>query len=231
MADGDTPDDSLKSFIVSTTKSNQESPKKKKGFALNREAHARAISKSLETRAMKQIMGPTASVKDVALEVANGDGFYPTPGMIKVLQSALSLDAGDKVSGWFAHAQVNRSNWYAWTHTPGFQEWWDASFKKGIQLYTTEWLITGFRRMRQNDKLGYQYWKEVGAKVLGYIEKIGVEKVSTEQEDALTSELLTLMRSVNAHVQGAKQSAVDVQSTPLTEEEISKLNEVRSEHG
>jgi hypothetical protein len=88
-------------------------------------------------------------------------------------------------------------------------------------MYTSEWLITGFKRMRKDDANGYKYWHDVGERILGYIQKVEVKETKTPEEDQLTKELLELISNVNAAVPKKLEKAEVID---ISEETIIEMN-------
>jgi hypothetical protein len=203
----------------------EQNEPKKRGFGSNPQALQKALAKSAATRKAKSVNSLVEEdVEKTGLQVGTVEGFIPTKAMLKVLQAALSLDAQhDSIKGWFELAGVNRANWYAWNHTPGFKDWWKKSFDEGIKLYTSEWLVTGLKRMRREDKLGFMYWEQVGKKILGYVDKVKIENTQSPEEEAVTKELLELMQTINSHV--PKVKTVQSEVINISEEEIKQMNE------
>lgn len=209
-------DDKIIQTEVWTEETTETTPKpRSRGFA-DPETRKKAMAKSLATRARNRESKFTklmdreetgaesnvnlpVTVSETDVEVFKGgiEGFTPSLHQLKILAVALSLDHGDTIREWFRAAGVNRNVWYTWIRDPDFIAWWNKSFTRGIEQYRSEWVSIGIKRMNSPDPDRFAYWKEVGAKVFGFIQELKLKTDKSPEEEALTKELLLLVSDVN----------------------------------
>lgn len=169
----------------------------------------------LEKKDSDENLPVTVSEKDVESLKSIYPGFMPSLAQLQILAIALSLDHGDTIRGWFKAAGLNRNTWYEWLKNPEFIAWWNKAFIKGIEQYRSEWLAIGIRRMNSNDPDRFNYWKNVGEKIFGFVAELKLKTDKSPEEEELTKELLELVKGVNIE-RGMKQ--IDGEVIDVTKE-------------
>jgi len=188
----------------------------------------KALERSVATRKAKAAGEPVVShaEEEAALAWAEGE-FKPTKNMLVILRTALDPDVGTTIKAWFTESGLDRASWYQWNRIPGFKSWWKKAFEENLKSMQAEVVALGYKRMFQDNEQGFLYWKNMMEKCFGYVQKLSIKEEKSENEEALTEELLKLMRRVNNPMQVIDtrpiQDATDV--TPeLTESDIKELN-------
>lgn len=116
--------------------------------------------------------------------------FSPSHSMLKLMETALDLEAGNSIRQWCNRAGIARTNWYVWLKIPGFKEWWKKTYFEGLKQYESEWLKIGLSRMRKENPDAFKYWDVVGEKIFGYLSKIVHKEEKSEQEEELIKVIL-----------------------------------------
>jgi len=171
-----------------------------KSLATRRSRKESKLAKLLEEEAKTENLPAVVDEKDVESFKDITPGFAPTINQLKVLAVALSLEHGSSIRSWFKAVGLNRNDWYGWIRNPNFVSWWNKSFTKGIEQYRGEWIAIGLKRMNNLlDPNAFNYWKNVGEKIFGYISEIKVKQDKTPEEEELVNELLKLVKRENIY--------------------------------
>jgi len=211
----------------------------------NPEVRKKAMEESLKTRNRNRtskfatlVEGEKDSDENLPVAVGEKDveslrdvypGFMPSISQLQILAIALSLDHGDSIRGWFKAAGQNRNEWYYWLKNPEFIAWWNKAFIKGIEQYRSEWLAIGLRRMNSNDPDRFNYWKNVGEKIFGFVAELKLKTDKSPEEEELTKELLELVKDVNKE-RNMKQidgQVIDVVQLSKDVEGVDEVNETK----
>ena len=121
-------------------------------------------------------------------------GFVPTRSMVRLLEAAITSDKCSK-KDWCDRAGIPRSTMYMWTKNPLFVEWFNKCYEQAVLQYRSEWIAIGLKKMRDD----FNYWKAMGEKVFGFLEKVSVkhETEKSELEKELDRELYQLITGMN----------------------------------
>lgn len=207
--------DSLEQTETKNLPSEKEQPKKRlpaRGFR-DPEVRRKATEKSLARRRHNAEQSNEFLFDPTEFKDLGETDFRPTKAMLQVLYAALSLEGGATIRGWFAQAGINRGMWYHWRRVPGFIEWWNVAFAKGVEQYRTQWLMIGLRKMSKD----FRYWDKIGEKVFGYLEKISVKTERSDAEEKLIQELVGVFEE-----RKNLRRALDITKVEdITEDEIS----------
>jgi len=169
------------------------------------------------------------SEKDVESLKDIHPGFIPSVSQLQILAIALSLDHGDSIREWFRAAGLNRNSWYYWLSNPGFVVWWNKAFLRGIEQYRSEWISIGLKRMNSNDPDRFNYWKNVGEKIFGFIAELKVKTDKSPEEEELTKELLELVSGINQdkNMKQIDGQVIDVEQLSKDVEGVEEINETK----
>lgn len=96
--------------------------------------------------------------KDGAKEIQM---FKPQAKMVKALNAALDPDNEGTITAIFKQINVPRSAWYKWKKKPGFTDWWNEQWRKGME--DAEWYLDkiGLRKAKKGD---YAFWQAMQMK-------------------------------------------------------------------
>lgn len=95
----------------------------------------------------------------------NETDFEPNEKMLKVLNAALNPDTPAGIAAQCSAAGVSRATWYRWRVTPGFLDWFNDEYRKGLDGVRAALVKVGLQKALEGD---FRFWRVMMEKLGEY---------------------------------------------------------------